>query len=105
VLENTLLMLSPLVPHITTALWRELRPGTQLLDQPWPQVDASALVQDSIELVVQVNGKLRGHIHVPVNATKDQIEKLSIDAVQKFIGEAKPKKVIVVPGRLVNIVA
>ena len=104
VLENTLLMLSPLVPHITTALWRELRPGTRLLDQPWPQVDASALVQDSIELVVQVNGKLRGHIHVPVAAIKDQVEKLAIDAVQKFIGEAKPKKVIVVPGRLVNIV-
>jgi leucyl-tRNA synthetase len=97
-------MLSPLVPHITTALWRELRPGTRLLDQPWPQVDASALVQDSIELVVQVNGKLRGHVHVAVDAAKDQIEKLAIEAVQKFIGEAKPKKIIVVPGRLVNIV-
>ncbi|HST02416.1 MAG TPA: class I tRNA ligase family protein, partial [Usitatibacter sp.] len=104
VLENTLLMLSPLVPHITTALWRELRPGTRLLDQPWPQVDASALVQDSIELVVQVNGKLRGHITVASNATREQIEQVALEAGKKYIGESKPKKVIVVPGRLVNIV-
>jgi len=106
VLENTLLMLSPLVPHIATALWRELRPGTRLLDQPWPQVDASALVQDSIELVVQVNGKLRGHIRVPANATREQIEQAALadEAVKRFIGDAKPRKVIVVPGRLVNVV-
>jgi len=106
VLENTVLMLSPLVPHITTALWRELRPNTRLLDQPWPQVDPAALVQDTIELVVQVNGKLRGHIQVPSNATKEQVEQAALadEAVKRFVGEAKPKKVIVVPGRLVNVV-
>jgi len=106
VLEGTILMLSPLVPHIATALWVELRPGTRLLDQPWPQVDASALVQDCLELVVQVNGKLRGHIQVPVSASREQVEQAALadEAVRKHIGEAKPKKVIVVPGRLVNIV-
>jgi leucyl-tRNA synthetase len=106
VLEATVLMLSPLVPHITTALWRELRPGTRLLDQPWPQVDAAALVQDSIELVVQVNGKLRGHIGVATTATREQVEQAALadEAVKRFIGGAKVKKVIVVPGRLVNIV-
>ena len=62
VLEDAVLLLSPIVPHIATALWAELRPGTHLIDQPWPAVDTAALVQDSIELVVQVNGKLRGHI-------------------------------------------
>jgi leucyl-tRNA synthetase len=105
-LEDTVLLLSPLVPHITTALWTELRPDTRLIDQPWPAVDKSALVQDSIELVVQVNGKLRGHVRVPATATREQIEALALaDAgVQKFLNGQKPKKVVVVPGRLVNIV-
>jgi leucyl-tRNA synthetase len=71
VLEDAVLLLSPVIPHITTVLWSELRPGTRLLDQPWPSVDASALVQDSIEIVVQVNGKLRGRIQVPSDATQE----------------------------------
>jgi leucyl-tRNA synthetase len=106
VLESSLLLLAPIVPHITTALWEELRPGTRLLDQPWPTVDPSALVQDSIELVVQVNGKLRGSVSVPSNATRDQIEAIALAdaAVQKFVNGQKPKKVVVVPGRLVNVV-
>jgi leucyl-tRNA synthetase len=106
VLEDVVLLLSPIVPHITTALWRELRPGTKLIDQPWPMVDESALVQDSIELVLQVNGKLRGHMQVPASATRDQIEAAAMhnDAVVKFVNGQKPKKVVVVPGRLVNVV-
>ena len=106
VLEDAVLMLSPIVPHIATALWSALRPGTQLLDQPWPQVDASALVQDQIQLVVQVNGKLRGHLNVPSSATREQIEAFALadDAVQKFVNGQKPKKVVVVPGKLVNVV-
>jgi leucyl-tRNA synthetase len=104
VLEDAILLLSPIVPHIATALWAELRPGTRLLDQPWPAVDTSALVQDSIELVVQVNGKLRGHVSVPATATREQIEAFALAdaAVQKFVNGQKPKKVVVVPGRLVN---
>jgi len=106
VIEDAVLLLSPIVPHIATALWSELRPGTELIDQPWPAVDAAALVQDQIELVVQVNGKLRGHIRVPVSATREIIEALALklEAVQKFLNGQTPKKVVVVPGRLVNVV-
>jgi Leucyl-tRNA synthetase len=106
VLEDAVLLLSPIVPHIATALWGELRPGTELLAQPWPAVDAAALVQDSIELVVQVNGKLRGHIRVGASASREEIEKAALghEGVVKFIAGQKVKKVIVVPGRLVNAV-
>ena len=106
VLEDAVLLLSPIVPHIATALWRELRPGTELIDQPWPLVDAAALVQDSIELVVQVNGKLRGHMHVSTTASRDQIAAAAMahEAVVKFAAGQTPKKVVVVPGRLVNVV-
>jgi leucyl-tRNA synthetase len=106
VLEDAVLMLSPIVPHVATALWEGLRPGTRLIDQPWPTVDKAALVQDEIELVVQVNGKLRGHIVVPTSATREQIEGFALanDAVQKFVNGQKPKKVVVVPGKLVNVV-
>jgi leucyl-tRNA synthetase len=106
VLEDAVLLLSPIVPHICTALWSELRPGTRLIDQPWPLVDAAALVQDSIELVVQVNGKLRGHISVPAAATREQVEAAALadPVVRKFLEGKIPKKIIVVPGRLVNIV-
>jgi leucyl-tRNA synthetase len=88
------LLLSPIVPHIATALWSGLRPGTELFDQPWPAVDASALVQDQIELVVQVNGKLRGHIRVPTLATREIIEALALklEAVQRFLNGQTPKK-------------
>jgi leucyl-tRNA synthetase len=106
VLEDAVLLLSPIVPHIATALWSELRPGTELIDQPWPSVDAAALVQDSIELVIQVNGKLRGHLHVSATASRDQITAAAMahEAVVKFAAGQTPKKVVVVPGRLVNVV-
>ena len=105
-LEKIVLLLSPIVPHICHTLWRELRPGTELLDQPWPQADRSAMVRDEIELVVQVNGKLRGRICVGSDAEPAAIERLALesDQVEKFIAGQKVKKVIVVPGRLVNIV-
>ncbi len=106
VLEDAVLLLSPIVPHIATALWRQLRPGTRLIDQPWPSVDKAALVQDSIELVIQVNGKLRGHLHVSATASREEITAaaMSHEAVQKFAGGQKAKRVVVVPGRLVNVV-
>jgi leucyl-tRNA synthetase len=106
VLETCVLLLTPIVPHICTELWLALRPGTRLFDQPWPSVDPSALVQDEIEMVVQVNGKLRGHMLVPASATREQIEffALANESVQKFVNGQKPKKVVVVPGRLVNVV-
>jgi leucyl-tRNA synthetase len=102
-------MLYPACPHITDALWQELGYAKAiggLLDAPWPAVDESALAQDEIELMLQINGKLRGSIHVPVNASKEDIEKaaLATEAFAKQANGAAPKKVIVVPGRLVNIV-
>ena len=106
-LEAAVLMLSPIVPHICTALWAELRPGTRLLDQAWPSVDATALVQNEVELMLQINGKLRGKLTVPVNADKASLEAAALahpDA-QKHMEGRPAKKVIVVPGRLVNIVA
>jgi leucyl-tRNA synthetase len=78
----------------------------ELLDAPWPQVDETALQQDEIELVLQVNGKHRGSVVVPASASKHDIEKLAVasEAFTAFAPGATPKKVIVVPGRLVNVV-
>jgi leucyl-tRNA synthetase len=101
--------LYPAAPHLCHALWQNLGFAADmgdLLDVPWPQVDASALVQDEIELMLQVSGKLRGSIVVPAGATKDDIEKIAVssEVVVKFAAGAAIKKVIVVPGRLVNVV-
>ncbi|MGB8338923.1 MAG: leucine--tRNA ligase [Burkholderiales bacterium] len=105
-LEKIVILLSPIVPHICDGLWRELKPGTQLRDQAWPAVDKAALVQDEIELVVQVSGKLRGHIIVPKDASREAIETMARENVnvQKFIDGQTIKKIVVVPGRIVNIV-
>ncbi|MDX1482244.1 MAG: leucine--tRNA ligase [Woeseiaceae bacterium] len=99
-------LLSPIVPHICHRLWHALGNERALVYESWPTVDESALEQDTIELVVQVNGKLRGRISVPTDADREVIEReaLADDNVQRFVGEATPKKVIVVPGRLVNVV-
>lgn len=105
-LESVVLMLSPMTPHICHALWAVLGHETALIDQRWPELDASALELDMIELVVQVNGKLRGRVAVPADAGKDVIEELATadENVQRFIDGQAIRKVIVVPGRLVNIV-
>ena len=102
-------VLYPACPHITHSLWEYLgfaKDQGGLLDAPWPEVDESALVQDEIELVLQINGKLRGSVTVPAGADKAAIEApaLASDAFVKQAGGAPAKKVIVVPGRLVNIV-
>lgn len=102
-------VLYPATPHITHVLWKELGYANKqgdILDAAWPQVDPKALVQDELELVLQVNGKLRGSIRVPAGADKAQIEAVALanEDAQKFINGATPKKVVVVPGRLVNIV-
>ncbi len=102
-------VLYPVAPHITHALWEGLgyaKPYGDILDAPWPAVDSSALEQAEIELVVQVNGKLRGSITVPKAADKASIEAAALanEQVQKHVA-GTPKKIIVVPGKLVNIVA
>ena len=101
--------LYPATPHISHALWSQLGYAAHLgdlLDAPWPQVDAQALVQDEIELMLQINGKLRGSILVPAQADKAQIEAAALahEAFLKQANGAAAKKVIVVPGRLVNVV-
>ncbi len=102
-------VLYPATPHITHALWSELGYAAELgdlLDAPWPQVDPAALVQDELELVLQVNGKLRGSLRVPASADKAQIEAaaLASEEFQKFSEGRPAKKIVVVPGRLVNLV-
>ncbi|QXL84076.1 leucine--tRNA ligase [Comamonas sp. NLF-1-9] len=102
-------VLYPATPHLTHVLWQELGYAGalgELLDAPWPQVDEDALKQDEIELVLQINGKLRGAIQVDAGADKAAIEQVALASAeaQKFMQGAAPKKLIVVPGRLVNIV-
>ncbi len=101
--------LYPATPHIAHALWQELGyvlPFGDLLDAPWPKVDEAALQQDEIELMLQVNGKLRGSVRVAAQATREAIEQAALqhEAVALFAQGAPVKKVVVVPGRLVNVV-
>jgi leucyl-tRNA synthetase len=102
-------VLYPVVPHITFTLWNAAGFKEQwgdLLDAPWPIVDESALVQNEITLMIQVNGKLRGQVLVPVDADQATIESLALasDSAVKAMNGAPAKKVIIVPKRLVNIV-
>jgi len=105
-LEAVVLMLSPIVPHICHELWATLGHKTALIDVPWPQVDESALEADEVEIVVQVNGKVRGRISVAADADNDSIVALALadGNVQRFVADQEVRKTIVVPGRLVNIV-
>jgi leucyl-tRNA synthetase len=105
-LSILLRLLSPIAPHLSHRLWLDLGFGEDVMKASWPEVDAAALEQDEVELVVQVNGKLRGSIRVPKQADKAAIEKLALanPNVQKFIAGQSTKKVVVVPGRLVNLV-
>ena len=106
VLEVITRLLWPIAPHACQALWQILRPETALWDAAWPQVDETALVKSEIEVMVQVNGKLRGKITVAADASKDAMETAAManEGAIKFMEGKAPKKVIVVPGRLVNIV-
>jgi leucyl-tRNA synthetase len=105
-LEISVLLLSPIVPHVTHVLWQELGHERALIDERWPAADPAAMTQDSVEVIVQVNGKLRGRVSVPAGA--DQAAALALAMadgdVQRFIGVAPAKRVIYVPGRLLNIV-
>ncbi len=105
-LETAVLCLSPIVPHATHALWHALGHARAIIDERWPQADAEALKQSMLEIVVQVNGKLRGRIAVPPSADEAQVRAAALaDAnVQKFVAAMTVRKVIVVPGKLVNVV-
>jgi len=105
-LEIAVLCLSPVVPHICHALWSALGHERAVIDEPWPTVDSSALTQAAIELMIQINGKLRSKITVAVGMDETSIREaaLSDATARRFIGEATVRKVIVVPGKLVNVV-
>jgi leucyl-tRNA synthetase len=106
VYDNMVLMLSPIIPHLSHQLWKELGHEDIILDAVWPQLDETALVQDSIEMVIQVNGKLRAKIQISADADKASCESMAVgnEQVKKFIGDQPIRKVIVVPKKLVNIV-
>ena len=106
-LISAILLLAPIVPHICHSLWQKMGNQNSIAEASWPQVDKSALVQSSIELVVQVNGKVRGKIQVAVDESKEEIEQIALNEPNalRFIEGNTVRKVIVVPGRLVNIVA
>ena len=105
-LSILLRVLSPITPHIAHSLWRELGFGDDILAAPWPEPLAEALAQDEVELVLQVNGKLRGSLRVAADAPKEAIEAaaLASDVAKKYMEGRPAKKVVIVPGRLVNIV-
>jgi leucyl-tRNA synthetase len=109
-LSILLRILYPVVPHLTHVLWQDAgyeQTFGSLLDAQWPAVDEAALVQTEITLMLQINGKLRGEIRVPAEASKEQVESMALqsESALKALNGGAPKKVIVVPGRLVNIVA
>lgn len=108
VISTMLKMLAPFVPHIAEELWQgAIDSNTSVHDQSWPAFDEEALKVDNVEIVLQVNGKVRGRLVVPVSATKEELEKIALadTKVKNSIGNAAVRKVICVPGRLVNIVA
>ena len=106
-LETVALLLAPITPHICHELWQQLGHSGSIIDAQWPTVDETALVQDSLTLVVQVNGKLRGQIEVSASATREEVEATARanENVVRFTEGLTIRKVIVVPGKLVNIVA
>jgi leucyl-tRNA synthetase len=105
-LETATLVLSPIIPHVCHSLWMELGHAGAVVDERWPKVDQGALVQDTVEMVVQVNGKLRSRIRVAVGADEAAVREIALadEHVKKFVGDKPVRKVIVVPGKLVNIV-
>ncbi|WP_095080614.1 leucine--tRNA ligase [Pseudomonas sp. Irchel s3h17] len=106
-LETVALLLAPITPHISHELWHRLGHADPVIDAGWPVLDETALVQDSLQLVIQVNGKLRGQIEMPASATREEVEAAARanENVLRFVDGLTIRKVIVVPGKLVNIVA
>jgi leucyl-tRNA synthetase len=105
-LEIAVAVLSPVTPHVCHVLWQALGRPTALIDAPWPVADAAALQQDTHQIVVQVNGKLRGQVTVPVDSDEATVRAAALadERVKKFITDKVVRRVIVVPGKLVNVV-
>src|SRR5258708_27939225 len=105
-LEMAVLTLSPIIPHVTHALWRDLGHRTAMIDEPWLEVDTEALQSATVQMVVQVNGKLRAHITVAVNAAEAAVRAAARadPNVRKFMGTSRVRTVIIVPVRLGTLV-
>ena len=106
-LESIVLMLAPITPHITQVLWEQaFNHDSLIINMPWPTPNQQALIQEQIQMIVQVNGKLRDKIFVTSGANKTQIEKTALNCkkIQPFIANKNIKKIITVPNKLVNIV-
>ncbi len=105
--ESIVLMLSPIMPHVCQVLWQDLGKQGEVMDSPWPVVDEAALVQSNVQMMIQINGKLRGKVDIPVDADDAKAEKIALENenVKRFLETATVRKVIVVKGRLINIVA
>lgn len=104
-METIVRLLAPFAPHVAEELWSVLGHQPGILKAGWPEVDESALERETVEIVVQVNGKVRSHITVPVGLGSAEVEKIALsdERVRKFIGSLTVRKVVVVPNRLVNI--
>lgn len=105
-IESVALLLSPIIPHFCEELWERMGYATRIANEPWPAYSEDAIAAEEILVVVQVNGKLRGKFSAPADAGQDQLKEkaLACEQAQKFIADKEVKKVIVVPGKLVNIV-
>ncbi|NIQ58503.1 MAG: class I tRNA ligase family protein [Gammaproteobacteria bacterium] len=106
-LSAVLRLLAPMTPHVAAALWEGLGHSGDVADAPWPEADPAALERKTLELVVQVNGKVRDRIQVPADAGEAAVREqaLARDRVRELVGGAEVRKVVVVPGKLVNVVA
>ena len=106
-LELIVLMLSPIMPHVCQELWGLLGHDSAVMDETWPEIDEAALIQSKIQMMIQINGKLRGKIDVAIDADEDNVKKLALDNenAKAFLADVTVRKVIVVKGRLINIVA
>jgi leucyl-tRNA synthetase len=106
-LEPFVLVLAPYAPHLAEELWQELGHKESLAHEPWPKFDAALLVESTVTVILQVNGKLRDRIEAPAKASQAELEKLALanDRMKEFLAGKQVKKVVVVPGKLVNVVA
>ena len=106
-IENFVKMLSPIAPHIAEELWDRLGHGGTIAYEAWPIFDENKLIEEEIEIVIQVNGKVREKMNVPTDASKEDLERIAIetDKIQEVIKDKTVRKVIAVPGKLINIVA
>jgi leucyl-tRNA synthetase len=104
--RSFVLLLAPFAPHLAEELWRALGHAESLAREPWPEADVALLVEDEVEIAVQVSGKLRGRVRVPAGADAETARRIALAEpnVRRHVGEAEPRKVIYVPGRLVNLV-